>query len=310
MRISLFISISLILYGFQIRSLHAKSLGDIYGFTGVQIPKQQLRFTTLDASENKNQEFLLDPNPKKNLTFSIHLKKFSLFLGLPIIGEDLGVNGKSKSVDLRFKSKFRQFLPRFYYQKYRGFELKDELNNSKRLGFLTEVETLNYGLSLSTYLSRPFTSSHSGHAFFERMKKNLKEGWSWDRSYLYSLGYNYLKISGLPPTNDALSSLSGESRIQTLTTNFGATYQAFYGPITLEGTLALGPGFSRYRSLNNVNKSKLVLNGDLELLIAYKIFSNYFLLTHFDINFITGKIEGTELSNNMISLDVSLGKSF
>jgi len=302
--------ITCLLSSINVPSLYAKTDNSTFGFTGIQIPKQQLRFTTFDANDNKLQELLLDPNPKKNLIFSAHLKQFSLFIGLPILGEDLEVSGRSKSLDFRFKGKFRQFLPRVYFQKYRGFELKDELKNSERLGFLTEVETLNYGLGLRTYLKTPFTSFHSGHAFFKRMGSESNKSFSWDGSYLFNVGYNYLKINGLPQGNNTLNSLSGESRIKTLTTNIGGTYQAFYKAVTLETTIALGPGYSFYKAQNNVTKSKVVLNGDFEFLIAYKFLDKYFLLTNFDIHFISGRIEGTELSNNLLSLDISLGRSF
>jgi hypothetical protein len=290
--------------------LMARGENLIYGFAGIQIPKQQMRFTTFDDANNKLQEFLLDPNPKRNLTIAAHFKKFSLFLGLPIIGEDPKASGKSKSIDFRFKSKFKRFLPRVYFQKYRGFELRDERNNSSKLGFLYDVKTLNYGLGLRTYLKEEFISYHSGFVFFDKVKNSKVASYTSNKSYLFNVGYNYLKIEGLPDTNIAFKPLSGESRISTSSINFGGTYQGFYRSLFLEGTLALGPGYASYKDQNGVDYGKLVFNGDVELLVGANFSENYFFLTHLDLQFISGKLKGTELNNSLISLDISLGYSF
>jgi len=297
----------LILFSFTIIA-GPKNIG--FGFSGIQVNKQQLRFSTFNSSGNKDQELLLDPNPKRNLTLEYHHKKFSFFIGLPIIGEDERVKGKSESFDFRFKNKINNFLPKLYYQKYKGFELRDELNDSTTIGFLGNTQTLNYGLGISVYFTDDFVSYHSGYSFFKKLKmKNLKKS-KLIGSYLFNIGYNYLKIKGLPLSGQALNSFIGESKYQNLTANFGGTSQYRKGPFLFEGTLALGLGLNRSSTNSFQRKTNILMNGDVEAVFAFHFYEKYFFLTRFDIHFISGRIEGTELNNSMLSLNISVGRAF
>ena len=293
-------------------SSYAKNKRETFLLIGVQNPRQQLEFATLDQNDNKTQDFLLDPNPKGNLTLGIHHRDISLFVGLPILDENPDVDGESEVTDLRFKGKFGEFLPRLYYQKYKGFELKDQLANNRSLGFLSQVETLHYGLGGFYFFKDDYISYHSGQKFLELLKdKGLRED-RFDYSYLVSVGYDFLKISGLPASSisSSFSSLNGSSEFQTLTMSGGANLRYFWDSVVIEGTFSVGPGHTWYKAQTGVRKSQVTINGNIELLLGYHFLSSYFFLLNFDGHFISGDIDGADLTNSINSAALTFGKSF
>lgn len=290
----------------------SKEEAPTFAFLGIQIPKQQLQFATLDDNNNKTQDYLLDPNPKRNLTLSFHHKDISLFAGLPIIDEEQKIKGKSETLDFRFQGKFKEFLPRVYFTKYKGFELKDELNNSASLGFLTEVETLHYGASISYFLEESYTSHYSGQSFYEKLISAEKRDRNYYQSYLLSAGYDYLKIEGLPAStiSSSFSSLNGESDFKSFTLNGGTNLQYFSGGFVVEGSFAVGPGYTWYQAQTGVRKSRITLNASIDLLLAYHMTENYLINFNVNSHIISGKIEGADLTNTVSSLEISIGRKF
>ncbi len=282
---------------------------EIFVTTGIQLPKEQLRFATVDGAGNTNQDLLLDPNPKKNLNISVHHPKLSISAGLPIVDRDEKAKGNSQVLDFRFKSKFGDILPDFYFLKYKGFEIKDELDGQRSLGFLTNVETLHFGGNLTYFTEKNFNSLPSGHAFYKdwqeaRPEKEVNTSWT------LSAGIDHLKVYGLPDQQRALSQLRGNSDFQTLSFRGGGVLQYFRKAFVFEGTFAAGPGLMRSETQNTLENYSFVINANIGFFVGVKVRDDLFLSLLGDIQAINGQVESTQFSNNLVNIEVALGKSF
>jgi|GEM_PF-6096068 len=285
---------------------------ETFAFFGFQLPKQQLQFATLDQNGKKKLDFLLDPNPKRNLTLSLHHKKVSLFVGFPILKEDIGETGKSKAFDLRFKGQFKEFLPFLYFQKYSGFSLKDEGNDSTTITFFNQVKTRHFGGGLMYYFKDDFISYHSGQKFFDRLKKSDSNKPILSSSYLLSAGYDDLVVMGLPgeTIDQSFSDFNGRSEFQTLHIEGGGTIQYTRNKYKLEGSLLLGPGFTRYQNIGGAQENNVSLYANVDLIFVANIFENYFLTFSGNFQSITGNVRGANFANNMNGVELSLGRAF
>ncbi len=281
----------------------------LYGSIGIQVPKEQLRFSTLNANGDKTQDLLLDPNPRRNLTLSFHHPKFSLFAGLPLLDSDEKARGESEALDLRFKGKFKRLLPDLYFQKYRGFEIKDKLDGERSLGFLSGVETLHFGGNLTYFLKENFHSLHSGHSFYQAWENSREQSLS-QFSYTLSTGIDHLKVKNLPDQQRALSQLRGDSSFQTLSFRGGGVYQYHYGRFVFEGSLALGPGFMHSETQSSDESWDLVINSNVALFIGVKLWNEFFLFLNGDVQAISGKVSDTQFSNDLATVELGFGNRF
>lgn len=283
--------------------------GNVTILTGIQIPKEQLRFATVDINGGKTQDLLLDPNPKMNLYFTFYHPKVSLSVSLPAIDGDKKAEGHSQALDFRFKSKFGKFLPDLYFQKYKGFEVKDELNDQRSLGFLSQVETLHFGGNLTYFISKKLNSIHSGHEFFKDWEKNSSQKQS-NSSLTLSVGIDHLKVFGLPDQQMALKELRGDSSFQTLSFRGGGVIQYFRGPYVFEGTAAVGPGVMRSKTQNLVENIDFVTNVNVGFLLGARLFKKYSLTLTTDIQILNGQVDNTQFSNQLLNIEFGLGRSF
>lgn len=281
----------------------------LYIQLGVQLPKEQLRFSTLNANGDKTQDLLLDPNPRRNLTIAVHHKKFSLFAGFPILESDNEALGESKALDLRFKGKFKRLLPDLYFQKYRGFEIKDKLDGDRSLGFLAGVETLHFGGNLTYFFEKDFHSLHSGHSFYKDWEAATRESQS-NLSFTLSTGIDHLKVKNLPDQQRALSQLRGDSSFQTLSFRGGAVYQYFYGRFVFEGTFSVGPGLMRSKTQNTEKSLDPVINANIAFFVGTKVWEDIFLFLNGDVQAINGEVSETQFSNDLANVEIGFGKSF
>ncbi|MCR9205441.1 MAG: hypothetical protein NXH75_12735 [Halobacteriovoraceae bacterium] len=280
-------------------------------FMGVQVPKQQLEFATLNSDESVDQEFLLDPNPKKNLTLSLHHKAFSFFLGFPIIDPDKGEAGKSESLDFRFRGQFKRLLPFLYFQKYKGFSLKNKKNPNISISFFPQVETLHYGAGLTYYFDETYSSYNSGHEFFiDKFSASFNN--RWDSSYLLSSGIDRLSIKHLPALaiNQNFSEFSGQSTFQTLHVEAGGSIQYALHQHIFEVTFLVGPGFTQYRNQGGIQDDGLTLYASFDFMVIGHFRKHYFWSGNLNFQSINGGVKDSNFNNVMNSIEFSFGRSF
>lgn len=307
----LFLAFSILLSLSVQATVQSKKKSPFFLFMGIQVPKQQLEFATLNSDESIDQEFLLDPNPKKNLTLSLHHKAFSLFLGFPIIDPDKGEAGKSESLDFRFRGQFKRLLPFVYFQKYKGFSLKKKNNPNISIDFFPQVETLHYGGGLTYYFDETYSSYNSGHQFLvDKFSSSFNR--RWDSSYLLSSGIDRLSINQLPALaiNQSFSEFSGQSTFQTIHIEAGGAIQYALHKHIFELTFLVGPGFTQYRNQGGIRDDGLTLYASFDFLVMGHFRRHYFWSANLNFQSINGGVKDSNFNNLMNSIEISFGRSF
>ncbi|MEK6781385.1 MAG: DUF4421 family protein [Bacteroidota bacterium] len=228
----------------SLRNKYVKSFHD-YFFLGPVLKKRNMAFD-ISSIREPDKRLTFKPNSSYSIGLSLNIFEIGLeaSLSVPINIKNQEKYGTSTASDFRINTISRRWMLEAYHQKYSGFYFSNPsliLPADQSYPHRDDLQTRNFGLSLSYLFNSDKFSLRSAYTFTERQQKSRG---SFLFSYIIS-SFNLEGDSALIKQSEWSTFGAGSSAYQMKFTSLGIgpgySYNLVYRDFFLNLTLILGP---------------------------------------------------------------------